>query len=84
VFTDASGASRVYFCGEVRFVSANDGEAIDSHGQRYQITGAALLPVPAGSKLPALKRAPAHRAFWFGWHAAHPGTRLVNPPPTGE
>jgi hypothetical protein len=25
----------------------------------------------------ALARLPAHRAFWFGWHAAFPGTRLV-------
>ena len=24
-----------------------------------------------------LKRLPAHRAFWFGWYAAYPGTRLV-------
>ncbi len=24
-----------------------------------------------------LDRLPAHRAFWFGWHAAHPDTQLV-------
>ena len=24
-----------------------------------------------------LNRLPAHRAFWFGWHAAFPDTRLV-------
>ena len=25
----------------------------------------------------SLKRLPAHRAFWFGWYAAYPATRLV-------
>ncbi|MBT8434596.1 MAG: DUF3179 domain-containing protein, partial [Gammaproteobacteria bacterium] len=24
-----------------------------------------------------LARLPAHRAFWFGWHAAYPDTLLV-------
>jgi len=24
-----------------------------------------------------LKRLPAHRAFWFGWHSAFPETRLI-------
>ena len=29
---------------------------------------------PGGDKL---RRLPAHRAFWFGWHSVYPNTRLV-------
>jgi hypothetical protein len=32
------------------------------------------LTAPNGD---SLKRLPAHRAFWFGWHAAFPQTQLV-------
>ena len=33
------------------------------------------LESPAGD---VLARLPAHRAFWFGWYAAYPRTRLVH------
>jgi len=36
--------------------------------------GEAQLTGPGGE---TLKRLPAHRAFWFGWYAAYPQTRLV-------
>ena len=36
---------------------------------------AGLTGAPSGRKL---RRLPAHRAFWFGWHAAYPDTRLVD------
>jgi hypothetical protein len=74
VLTDASGANRV-------FESANppleswDGEAQarDRAGQVWKVTEDALIG-PGGS---VRKRLPAHRAFWFGWYAAYPETRLV-------
>ena len=34
----------------------------------------AKLAGPGGA---VLRRLPAHRAFWFGWYAAYPATRLV-------
>ena len=74
VLTDASGANRVYESEGVKFVSWDDAAAArDSGGGIWQVDEAALTS-SAGQ---ALKRLPAHRAFWFGWHAAYPGTRLV-------
>ena len=74
VLTDASGANRVYEAEGVRFVSWDDAAAArDSGGGIWKVDEAALTS-SAGQ---ALKRLPAHRAFWFGWHAAYPGTRLV-------
>ncbi|MBI3375354.1 MAG: DUF3179 domain-containing protein [Betaproteobacteria bacterium] len=74
VLTDASGANRVYASASVRFASW-DGDALarDRSGRAWKV-GEDALTRPGGA---ALKRLPAHRAFWFGWHAAFPGTRLV-------
>ena len=72
--TDDSGANRVYDAGEVTFKSWNqDDEAIDSAGARWQVSEQRLLAEDGRS----LERLPAHRAFWFGWRAAHPETRLI-------
>ena len=74
VFTDASGANRVYATGELRFASWDRGVlATDSEGVRW-IVSERELRSEDGRTLPRL---PAHRAFWFGWHAAHPDTVLV-------
>ena len=74
VLTDTSGANRVYESAGRRFVSF-DGKstATDAEGMRWTLSEAALTH-PAGA---ALRRLPAHRAFWFGWHAAYPDTRLI-------
>lgn len=74
VLTDASGANRVYDPAELRFVSW-DGRRLlrDSAGRDWQVDEAGLLG-PDGRRLPRLA---AHRAFWFGWYAAYPQTRLV-------
>ena len=74
VLTDASGANRVYESAGVRFADW-DGEALarDRAGQAWKI-GESSLDGPRGA---TLKRLPAHRAFWFGWYAAYPSTRLV-------
>jgi hypothetical protein len=74
VLTDPSGANRVYESANHRFVSW-DGEsaARDSAGRTWKLTEDNLTG-PGGA---SLKRLPAHRAFWFGWYAAYPSTRLV-------
>ena len=74
VLTDGSGANRVYETGNLRFVSWDgDAEVRDSTGKAWRLTEDALIG-PGGA---SLKRLPAHRAFWFGWYAAYPSTRLV-------
>ncbi len=74
VLTDASGANRVYESAGVAFASW-DGErtARDRSGGAWSV-GEDRLSGPGGR---ILVRLPAHRAFWFGWHAAYPATRLV-------
>ncbi len=74
VLTDPTGANRVYDPGEVRFErwDGND-RAIDADGGTWQVSEAGLTSSD-GTVLPRL---PSHRAFWFGWHAAFPNTRLV-------
>ncbi len=73
VLTDAGGANRVYETAGRRFSMA-DGEdrVVDGDGTRWSITEAGLV---AGDQ--TLLRLPSHRAFWFGWRAAYPKTRLV-------
>jgi hypothetical protein len=74
VLTDASGAHRVYASDGVRFASY-DGSAVvvAADGGRWQLSEAGLAG-PDGSRRDRLA---AHRAFWFGWHAAHPDTVLL-------
>ncbi|MGH8732899.1 MAG: DUF3179 domain-containing protein, partial [Burkholderiales bacterium] len=74
VLTDASGANRVYESAGIEFV-AWDGEAAarDGSGRTWKVAEDRLT-APDGR---TLKRLPAHRAFWFGWYAAYPDTRLV-------
>ena len=74
VLTDKSGGNRVYDPGGVRFKSF-DGNvtAIDETGKSWRLTESKL--VSADNE--ALKRLPYSRAFWFGWHATYPKSRLV-------
>ncbi len=74
VLTDASGANRVYESANLRFATWDgDSTARDSSGGTWKVTEDGLTG-PGGA---SLKRLPAHRAFWFGWYAAYPATRLV-------
>lgn len=74
VLTDASGANRVYESQGVRFVSWDKvAAARDSTGGTWKVEESALTSATGRS----LARLPAHRAFWFGWHAAFPKTGLV-------
>ena len=76
VLTDQSGASRVYESAGRRFAGwDNDSAVWDDSGGRWTVTEGGLVgPGPAAERL---ERLPAHRAFWFGWYAQYPETRLV-------
>ena len=74
VVTDASGGNRVYESPGITFKDY-DGKyhVTDNSGNQWKLTESHLL-APDG---PRLERLPYHRAFWFGWKAAFPDTRLV-------
>ena len=74
VFTDSSGANRVYDPQGITFAQYDgDSAIVDADGIAWSLDEDALT-ADDGRTLPRL---PAHRAFWFGWHAAFPETRLV-------
>jgi uncharacterized protein DUF3179 len=76
VVTTAAGANRVYEASEHTFKpGANDGHVIDESGHTWNVTADALREERSSQQL---ARVPAHRAFWFGWFAQHPETRLVH------
>ncbi len=75
VFTDNTGANRVYDPKEVEFVSFDgDQKAKDTKGNIWLIKEEFI----EGKKGQRLDRLPYHRAFWFGWHAAFPETQLIH------
>ncbi len=74
VLTDRSGANRAYETRDLRFQSWDDDRtAVDENGVEWTLHEDRLESA-AGD---VLARLPAHRAFWFGWYAAYPDTRLV-------
>ena len=74
VLTDDSGANRVYQAGAPALVSWDGRDrALDAAGTAWRVAEDGLHG-PDGQ---VRKRLPAHRAFWFGWAAAFPATRLV-------
>ena len=74
VLTDASGASRVYESAGRSFTGWDGGRAVlEKDGAAWTVEEDALTG-PEGARL---ERLPAHRAFWFGWYAQYPETRLV-------
>jgi len=73
VFTDDSGASRVYRRGGVDFERFDGLRATDSDGGTWAVEEHGLVS-PQGT---VLARLPAHRAFWFGWHSAYEDTELI-------
>lgn len=74
VLTDDSGANRVYQAGDAALVSWNGQDrALDAAGVAWRVDEDGLHG-PGGQ---VRKRLPAHRAFWFGWVAAYPATRLM-------
>ena len=75
VLTDRSGANRVYDPKDVNFVSYDrDSTLVDNKGMKWTLTESELVSQVDQRRLISL---PYHRAFWFGWHATYPQTRLI-------
>ena len=74
VFTDPSGANRAYASEDVTFTGYDGDRSVqDGSGMTWTMDEHALT----GADGRVLHRIPAQRAFWFGWYAAFPHTRLV-------
>ncbi len=74
VLTDPSGANRAYASEDVTFTRYDgDRRVEDGSGMIWTMDEHALIAEDGR----VLRRIPAQRAFWFGWHAAFPNTRLV-------
>ncbi|MCC3862411.1 DUF3179 domain-containing protein [Pseudemcibacter aquimaris] len=74
VLTDSSGANRVYDSAGLIFTDYDqDITVTDRNGETWSITEDMMT----SSSGKTLERLPAHRAFWFGWQAAFPETKLI-------
>jgi len=74
VLTDKTGGNRVYDPKDITFKSFDgDMTAIDSTGTSWALSESKLVSADGQE----LKRLPYNRAFWFGWHATYPNSRLV-------
>ena len=74
VLTDPSGANRAYASEDVTFTRYDGDRRVEDRSGMVWTMDEHALTAEDGR---ALRRIPAQRAFWFGWHAAFPGTRLV-------
>lgn len=74
VLTDQSGANWVFESKGIRFKTWNQIDKVTDHQNEAWSFSDAELTHSSGR---TLKRLPAHRAFWFGWQAQYPETRLV-------
>ncbi len=76
VITSEEGANRVFETDEVRFKRERRSNRIeDESRRRWTVTEDAL--VAQGVPAVELPRVTANRAFWFGWYAQFPTTRLI-------
>ncbi len=74
ILTDETGANRVYDPQDVSFENFNgERAATDTQGRIWTVTESRLVG-PDGREL---NRLPYHRAFWFGWHASYPNSKLI-------
>ena len=75
VLADKAGMLRAYHGSEVfEDLDWNESEyEIRAKGRRWKVEETHLQ----GENGERFERLPAHRAFWFGWHAAYPKTELV-------
>ena len=74
VLTDDSGANRVYDPKNVNFTDYDGKNTVTDDQQRTWVLSESWLEAADGTRL---SRLPYHRAFWFGWRAAFPETRLI-------
>lgn len=78
IVTSGNGANRVYDAGSTTFVRVVDDDAlmvIDATGERWRVTEDALVHTTDATR--RASRVAAQRAFWFGWYAQFPETRLI-------
>ena len=80
-----AGAARAYHGGDRIFAAppeANRGNRlrflVDQGNNRWEVTEEALVNVEDPSV--RLERLPSHMAFWFGWYASFPLTRVYGEP----
>ena len=74
VFTDRTGAHRVYFTEGFQFKDYDKGVVVhDQNGVQWTLTEAKMIR----STGEELLRFPAHNAFWFGYKAAFPDAELI-------
>ncbi len=75
VFTDSTGAHRVYFTENIDFDTYDQSSlATDKNGNTWQLHEDKLQNTESKK---TLKRWPTHNAFWFGYKAAFPNVKLV-------
>ena len=74
IITDSSGANRVYKSNNSFKTLKGNNSILDSAGKVWTISEEALRCAETDEKMPRLE---AHRAFWFGWHAAYPDGHLI-------
>lgn len=73
IVTTPAGANRVFDTGSHRFErSPENDRVVDDGGRVWEVTEDALV-----SGDDRFERVPAYRAFWFGWFAQFPETRLI-------
>ena len=76
ILTTRAGANRVFKTGKERFQRLlRDDRVVDASGKTWKMTEDGL--VSEGNPDRVLPRIPAYRAFWFGWFAQYPETRLI-------
>ena len=74
VLTDKSGANRVFDAGNTRFKKLKSSDqVIDASGKLWTIRENELI-ASDGEKY---RRINTFNAFWFGWQAAYPDTKLI-------
>lgn len=74
VLTDETGANRVYDPKDVEFFSYSGGTTARDIQNRIWSVKESKLVADNGDEL---KRLPYHRAFWFGWQATYPNSKLI-------
>ena len=74
VLTDPSGANRAYASDDVTFTGYDGDRSVQGGSGMMWAMDEHALTAEDGR---VLHRIPAQRAFWFGWYAAFPQTRLV-------
>ena len=73
IVTTSAGANRVFNTRDRKFERLlDDGRVLDDGGEAWKVTEGALVSGDV-----RLERVPAYRAFWFGWFAQFPETKLI-------